>query len=56
MVERPAELHLRLADADADLGDRKVGQELVADRLGEGLEQAERGRLDDLAGGAVDLA
>ena len=55
MVERPAEPDLRLADADADLGNRKVGQELMADRLGEGLEQSEGRRLHDLAGGAVDL-
>ena len=55
VVERPAEPDLRLADADADLGNRKVGQELMADRLGEGLEQAEGRRFHDLAGGAVDL-
>ena len=36
--------------------DREVGQQLVADRLGERLEQPVRGRFDDLADGLVDLA
>ena len=56
VVERSAELDLRLADADAHLGGLEVRQEFVADRLGQGLEQAERGRLDDLPDRVVDAS
>ena len=56
VVERPAELDPRLAHPDPDLVDLEVGQELVADRLGQCLEQPEGGRFDDLADRLVDLA
>ena len=50
VVERAAQLDLWLADADGDLVDREVGQELVADRFGERLEQAVRRRIRRSAG------
>ena len=56
VVERSAELDGRLAQSDGHLGDVEVGEHLVADRLGERLEQPERGRFDDLADGGIHLA
>ena len=56
VVERAAQLDRRLADAHADLGHLEFGQDLVADRLGDGLEQAVRRGLHDLAHDGVHPA
>ena len=53
MVERAAQLDGRLPDPDTDLGHLEFGEDLVADRLSDGFEQAVRGGLHDLPGDGV---
>ena len=56
VIERPAQLDLGLADPDGHLVDVEVGQQFVADGLGQRFEQPIRGRFDDLADRLEDLA